>query len=38
MSKYTILYSVGNFLAGNNADGESYFGVGISFETFQKLV
>ncbi len=38
MSKYAISHSAGNFLAGNNAEEGSYFGVGISFETFQKLV
>lgn len=35
--KYTTSRSAGNFLAGYNAQGSTYFGVGISFTTFQKL-
>ena len=35
--KYATSRSAGNFLAGYNAEGGTYFGVGISFKTFQKL-
>jgi hypothetical protein len=35
--KYATSRSAGNFLAGYNAEGGTYFGVGISFTTFQKL-
>jgi RHS repeat-associated protein len=35
--KYATARSAGNFLAGYNAEGGTYFGVGISFTTFQKL-
>jgi hypothetical protein len=35
--KYATSRSAGNFLAGYNAEGGTYFGVSISFETFQKL-
>jgi hypothetical protein len=35
--KYATARSAGNYLAGYNAEGGSYFGVGISFTTFQKL-
>ena len=35
--KYATSRSAGNFLAGYNAEKGTYFGVGISFTTFQKL-
>jgi RHS repeat-associated protein len=35
--KYATSRSAGNYLAGYNAEGGSMFGVGISFNTFQKL-
>jgi hypothetical protein len=35
--KYATSRSAGNFLAGYNAGGGTYFGLGISFDTFQKL-
>ena len=35
--KYASSRSAGNYLAGYNAQGGTYFGAGISFETFQKL-
>ena len=35
--KYATSRSAGNFLAGYNAEGATYFGVEISFTTFQKL-
>lgn len=35
--KYATSRSAGNYLAGYNAEGGTYFGVGISFDTFQKL-
>ncbi|NJO69200.1 MAG: hypothetical protein HC830_07900 [Bacteroidetes bacterium] len=35
--KYATSRSAGNYLAGYNAEGGSYFGVSISFTTFQKL-
>ncbi len=35
--KYATSRSAGNFLAGYNAEGGTYFGIGISFTTFQKL-
>jgi RHS repeat-associated protein len=35
--KYATSRSAGNFLAGYNAEGGTYLGVGISFTTFQKL-
>ncbi len=35
--KYATSRSAGNFLAGYNAEGATYFKVGISFTTFQKL-
>jgi hypothetical protein len=35
--KYATSRSAGNYLAGYNAQGSTYFGVGISFDTFQKL-
>ena len=35
--KYATSRSAGNFLAGYNAESATYFGVGVSFETFQKL-
>lgn len=35
--KYATSRSAGNFLAGYNAEGATYFGTGISFTTFQKL-
>ncbi|GAB3423661.1 DUF6443 domain-containing protein [Niabella aquatica] len=35
--KYATSRSAGNFLAGYNAEGATYFGAGISFTTFQKL-
>jgi len=35
--KYATSRSAGNYLAGYNAQGGSYFGVSISFTTFQKL-
>ena len=35
--KYATSRSAGNFLAGYNAESSSYMGIGISFETFQKL-
>ncbi len=35
--KYATSRSAGNYLAGYNAQGGTYFGVSISFDTFQKL-
>ena len=35
--KYATSRSAGNYLAGYNAEGGTYYGVGISFTTFQKL-
>ncbi|MFB9097000.1 RHS repeat-associated core domain-containing protein, partial [Flavobacterium jumunjinense] len=35
--KYATSRSAGNFLAGLNAEGGRMFGVGVNFETFQKL-
>lgn len=35
--KYATSRSAGNFLAGYNAQGATYLGLGISFSTFQKL-
>jgi len=35
--KYASSRSAGNFLAGYNAQGGTYFGVSISFTTFQKM-
>lgn len=35
--KYATSRSAGNYLAGYNAQGGSYFGVSINFKTFQKL-
>lgn len=35
--KYATSRSAGNYLAGYNAAGGTYFGVGITFTTFQKL-
>jgi RHS repeat-associated protein len=35
--KYATSRSAGNFLAGYNAEGATYFGASISFTTFQKL-
>ncbi len=35
--KYATSRSAGNYLAGYNAQGGTYFGIGISFTTFQKL-
>lgn len=35
--KYATSRSAGNYLAGLNAEGGTYFGFGISFDTFQKL-
>jgi hypothetical protein len=35
--KYATSRSAGNFLAGYNAESGTYKGIGISFETFQKL-
>ncbi|WP_201289451.1 RHS repeat domain-containing protein, partial [Tenacibaculum maritimum] len=35
--KYATSRSAGNYLAGYNAEGGTYFGISISFTTFQKL-
>jgi hypothetical protein len=35
--KFATSRSAGNYLAGYNAEGGTYLGVGISFTTFQKL-
>ncbi len=35
--KYASSHSAGNYLARYNAGGGTYFGIGISFDTFQKL-
>lgn len=35
--KYVSSRSAGNYLAGYNASRSTYLGIGISFETFQKL-
>ncbi|MFR9166174.1 MAG: RHS repeat-associated core domain-containing protein [Dysgonomonas sp.] len=35
--KYVSSRSAGNYLAGYNASQGTYFGIGISFDTFQKL-
>jgi RHS repeat-associated protein len=35
--KYATSRSAGNYLAGYNAQGGSYFGIGISFTIFQKM-
>ena len=35
--KYASSRSAGNYLAGYNAASATYFGTGVSFETFQKL-
>jgi len=35
--KYATSRSAGNFLAGLNAEGGRMYGIGINFETFQKL-
>jgi RHS repeat-associated protein len=35
--KYATARSAGNYLAGYNAQGGTYFGISISYETFQKL-